>query len=85
MLIFALFGLGIIAGLCAHLIVGRGSKPDWGRLLLVGWAGSFIGGLIGSLIAGDGIQLRISGIIGSIVGATILLAIIGDKPRAASR
>jgi uncharacterized membrane protein YeaQ/YmgE (transglycosylase-associated protein family) len=36
--------------------------------------GSFVGGLLASLIAGDGIQLRASGIIGSIIGAIVVSA-----------
>ena len=35
-----------------------------------------VGGLLTSLIAGDGLALRLSGIIGSIIGAIVLLAIL---------
>jgi uncharacterized membrane protein YeaQ/YmgE (transglycosylase-associated protein family) len=38
--------------------------------------GSFVGGLLFSLIAGDGIELRMTGLIGSIVGAIVVLAIV---------
>jgi uncharacterized membrane protein YeaQ/YmgE (transglycosylase-associated protein family) len=34
-----------------------------------------VGGLLASLIAGDGLEFRASGIIGTIVGAIIVLAI----------
>jgi uncharacterized membrane protein YeaQ/YmgE (transglycosylase-associated protein family) len=37
-------------------------------------AGSFVGGLLISLLSGDGLALRPSGIIGSILGAVVLLA-----------
>ena len=40
--------------------------------LVAGLAGSFVGGLLISLLADDGLSLRPSGIIGSIVGATIV-------------
>ena len=40
-----------------------------------GLVGSFVGGLLSSLIAGDGIALRPSGIIGSIVGAVIVTGV----------
>ena len=43
-------------------------------LLVVGLAGSFVGGLLISLLSGDGLALRPSGIIGSILGALVLLA-----------
>jgi uncharacterized membrane protein YeaQ/YmgE (transglycosylase-associated protein family) len=78
MLILAIISLGMIIGWVAQIIVGRGRTPvDWGRALLFGIVGSFVGGLIASLIAGDGLKLRASGIIGSLVGAIILTAIFG--------
>jgi uncharacterized membrane protein YeaQ/YmgE (transglycosylase-associated protein family) len=42
--------------------------------LVAGLAGSFVGGLLGSLLAGEGLELRPSGIIGSLVGAVIVTA-----------
>jgi uncharacterized membrane protein YeaQ/YmgE (transglycosylase-associated protein family) len=65
--------LGMAAGWAAHLMVGRGEPANWTQLFLVGIAGSFVGGLISSLLFGDGLQLRPSGLIGSILGATLLL------------
>ena len=56
--------------------------------LVAGLAGSFVGGLLASLIAGDGLALKPSGIIGSIVGALIITAIwqwYASKKRAATR
>jgi len=52
-------------------------KVSWGRTIVVGLLGSFVGGLLISLLSGDGISLRISGIIGSLVGAIIL--VLGDQ------
>ncbi len=66
---------GMFVGWIANLILGGGSRPaDWGPLLVAGLLGSFVGGLILSLLSGDGFNLRLSGIIGSIVGAVLLLA-----------
>ena len=76
MLILAILGLGFLAGWLAQLILRRGTG-NWGEALLAGLIGSFVGGLIVSLIAGDGFAIRPSGIIGSIVGAIIVLAIWG--------
>jgi uncharacterized membrane protein YeaQ/YmgE (transglycosylase-associated protein family) len=39
-----------------------------------GLLGSFLGGLLISLLSGDGLDLRPSGIIGSLVGALIVTA-----------
>ena len=76
MLIIALILFGMLVGAAAQLILGRGGKGiDWTMAFVAGLVGSFVGGLIASLIAGDGLELRASGIIGSIVGAVIITAI----------
>ena len=75
MLILAILVLGLASGWVAHLLVGRG-EANWGQLMLVGLAGSLVGGLFGSLIAGDGLALRLSGLIGSIIGATLVLLVV---------
>jgi uncharacterized membrane protein YeaQ/YmgE (transglycosylase-associated protein family) len=63
----------MLAGAAAQLVVGKSSTGiDWTMAIVSGLAGSFVGGFIGSLIAGDGLELRPSGIIGSLVGATIV-------------
>ncbi|HEX3090180.1 MAG TPA: GlsB/YeaQ/YmgE family stress response membrane protein [Ilumatobacteraceae bacterium] len=74
MLILALIGFGMLIGWIAQAILGMGVRPN-GQSLAAGLIGSFVGGLIGSLLAGDGIKFRASGIIGSIVGAIIVLLI----------
>jgi|SRR5450631_3607849 len=76
MLILAILVFGLAAGWVAHLLVDRHGEKNWGLLLAVGIAGSFVGGLLSSLISGDGLTLRASGLIGSIVGATLLLLIV---------
>jgi uncharacterized membrane protein YeaQ/YmgE (transglycosylase-associated protein family) len=65
---------GMFAGWIAHLLLARNQPINWAELLVVGLAGSFVGGLLISLVSGDGLALRPSGIIGSIVGAVVLLA-----------
>jgi uncharacterized membrane protein YeaQ/YmgE (transglycosylase-associated protein family) len=75
-LILGIIGFGMLVGALAQLILGRGGRGfDWGMALVAGLVGSFVGGLIASLIAGDGLAFRPSGIIGSIVGALIVTAI----------
>jgi uncharacterized membrane protein YeaQ/YmgE (transglycosylase-associated protein family) len=64
---------GMFAGWIAHLLVARNQPINWAELLVVGLAGSFAGGLLVSLVSGDGLALRPSGIIGSILGAVVLL------------
>lgn len=76
MLILGLILFGMLIGAGAQLILGRGGGGiDWTMAIVAGLVGSFVGGLLISLLAGDGIELRASGIIGSLVGAIIVTAI----------
>ncbi len=60
-------------GAVAQLILGvSGRQIDWQMALIAGLVGSFVGGLLFSLIAGDGLAFKPSGIIGSIVGAGVV-------------
>ena len=73
MLILGIILFGMLVGAAAQLIVGRsGGSVNWPLAFGAGIAGSFVGGLLASLVAGDGLELRPSGIIGSIVGAVIV-------------
>jgi uncharacterized membrane protein YeaQ/YmgE (transglycosylase-associated protein family) len=74
LLILFILVWGMFAGWLAHLILARNEPINWGELLLVGLAGSFVGGLLFSLLTGNGLALRPSGIIGSTLGAIALLA-----------
>ena len=63
-------------GALAQFILGRnGERVDWTMALIAGFGGSFVGGLLFSLLAGDGLAIKPSGLIGSIVGAVIVTAI----------
>lgn len=78
MLILALLAVAMAAGWIAQLIVGRShGRTDWTEALIAGFLGSFVGGLLASLVAGDGLNLRPSGVIGSILGAVIVTAVWG--------
>ena len=76
MLILGIILFGFLIGWLAQFILGRAAyTTDWTMALVAGLAGSFVGGLLASLIAGDGLALKPSGIIGSLVGALIITAI----------
>jgi len=71
---------GMVIGWVAQLILGRTQgmrRTNWTEAILAGLLGSFVGGLLISLISGDGIDLKPSGLFGSILGAVIVLAIWG--------
>ena len=75
MLILGLILFGMLVGAGAQLILGRSAKGiDWTLALAAGLIGSFVGGLLISLLSGDGLQLRPSGIIGSLIGALLVTA-----------
>jgi uncharacterized membrane protein YeaQ/YmgE (transglycosylase-associated protein family) len=75
MLILGLILFGILIGAGAQLILGKSAKGiDWTLAFVAGLAGSFLGGLLISLLSGDGLRLRPSGIIGSLVGALLVTA-----------
>jgi uncharacterized membrane protein YeaQ/YmgE (transglycosylase-associated protein family) len=77
-LLIYLLVIGIVAGFLARLLVpGRDPMGFWATVLL-GVIGSFVGGFLGYAIfdkdVNDG-ALQTSGIIGSIIGAIIVLLI----------
>ena len=75
MLVLAIILFGMLVGAGAQLILGRErGRVDWTMAIVAGLVGSFIGGLLISLLAGDGLALRPSGIIGSLAGALIVTA-----------
>lgn len=73
MLILAIILFGMVVGAGAQVLLGGSpSRIDWPMAFGSGLAGSFVGGLLISLLSGDGIELRPSGIIGSLVGAVLV-------------
>ncbi|HEX2368049.1 MAG TPA: GlsB/YeaQ/YmgE family stress response membrane protein [Acidimicrobiia bacterium] len=83
-LILGLLVFGLAVGWIGQLVLGMGTKPN-AQSLIAGVAGSFVGGLLASLLAGDGLALRPSGLIGSVIGAIIVLliwrAVSRSRPR----
>ena len=77
MLILGMILLGMIAGAGAQLVMQRGTGINWPLALVTGLIGSFVGGLFVSFLAGDGLELRPSGILGSIFGA-VLVTLLWD-------
>jgi uncharacterized membrane protein YeaQ/YmgE (transglycosylase-associated protein family) len=75
-LILAIIVVGIAAGWVAQKLLMSGQQTDWPLAFGTGIAGSFVGGMLGSLIAGDGLRIRMSGLIGSIIGAIIVLFLV---------
>jgi uncharacterized membrane protein YeaQ/YmgE (transglycosylase-associated protein family) len=77
-LILTLLVVGLIAGALARLLVPGRDPIGIGGTILIGVIGSFVGGFIGYALfhhdANEG-ALQPSGIIGSVVGAVIVLLV----------
>lgn len=73
MLILGIILFGMVIGAIAQWILDASATGvDWTMAIVAGLVGSFVGGLLISLLAGDGLNFRPSGIIGSIAGALIV-------------
>jgi uncharacterized membrane protein YeaQ/YmgE (transglycosylase-associated protein family) len=72
MLILAIIVLGLLCGGLAQILFGVPMREvNWPMALGAGLIGSFIGGLLISLLSGDGLALEPSGILGSLLGAML--------------
>lgn len=81
--IIAFIIIGFLAGLIARAILP--GKQSMGLLAttLLGMAGSLVGGLIGSLFQRDRsiLDLHASGLIMSVIGAIVVLLLVGAAGR----
>ncbi len=75
MLILFILVVGMAAGWVAQLILGRGT--NWSEALIAGLLGSIVGGTLGSILTGGGLDIEFGSLIGTVVGALIVLAIWG--------
>ena len=75
-LIISIIVVGLIAGALARLIVPGKQAMSIPMTILLGIIGSFVGGFLGYLIFRNGSSfLQPAGIIGSIIGAIIVLLV----------
>ena len=76
-LILVFIVIALVAGFIANFLVGKGKGFETWELLVAGIIGSFVGGTLLNLIFEGDLDFSISGIIGSTIGAIIVLAIWG--------
>ena len=69
--------IALVAGFVANLIVGKGKGFENWELFVAGIIGSFVGGAILNLLINGDLEFDISGLIGSTLGAIIVLAVWG--------
>ena len=76
--------VGVLAGALARLLVPGPDPMSLGMTWLLGVVGSFVGGFLGYVIFGadmdDGI-VQVSGVIGSVLGAIVVLLIYRSTNR----
>lgn len=80
LLLFLVFGF--VVGLLARAVLP--GRQSMGLLMtaVLGMVGSFLGGLVGNMITGDPIgQIHAAGLIGSVVGAVVVLAAVSGFGR----
>jgi uncharacterized membrane protein YeaQ/YmgE (transglycosylase-associated protein family) len=82
LLLFVLFGL-VVGFLARAILPGRQSM---GLIMtsILGMVGSLLGGFVGSMLSGDGVtRIHSAGLIGSVIGALIVLALatMGSRRR----
>jgi uncharacterized membrane protein YeaQ/YmgE (transglycosylase-associated protein family) len=65
--------VGAIIGYIARFLMPGEDPMGCLGTVLLGVAGSFVGGTIANLIAGEGFALAPAGFIGSVIGAMLLL------------
>jgi uncharacterized membrane protein YeaQ/YmgE (transglycosylase-associated protein family) len=73
--IIAFLIVGLIAGFIARALVPGPDPMGWLGTMVLGIIGSFVGGVLLSLVTTGTFDLSATGILGSIVGAIIVLLI----------
>jgi uncharacterized membrane protein YeaQ/YmgE (transglycosylase-associated protein family) len=78
MSIIAFIILGIVAGFLARAIMPGRQSMGFIATAGLGMVGSLVGGFLGSLISGERLfDLHAAGLIGSVIGALIVLFLVG--------
>lgn len=67
--------IGLVAGALARLLVPGRDPMGWGGTLVLGLVGSLIGGFLGDLLDKGKDDLSPAGLLGSVVGAIVALLI----------
>lgn len=73
--LLAFIVIGLIAGAIARFLVPGPDPMGWIGTIVLGIIGSFVGGFLANLIFGGTVAISPAGIVGSIVGAIIVLLV----------
>jgi uncharacterized membrane protein YeaQ/YmgE (transglycosylase-associated protein family) len=67
--------IGLIAGAAARFLVPGPDPMGWIGTIILGIVGSFVGGFLANLLFGGTVALSPTGIVGSIIGAIVVLLV----------
>ncbi len=80
--ILAWIVFGLVVGLIARAIMPGNQSMGFVATTLLGVVGSFVGGFVGNLLAGNRVlALDAAGFIGSVLGALLVLLLVGFTGR----
>jgi uncharacterized membrane protein YeaQ/YmgE (transglycosylase-associated protein family) len=75
-ILFVVFGL--VVGLLARAVMPGRQSMGWGMTALLGVVGSFVGGFLVSLVTSNRVtDFNTAGLIGSVLGALVVLLVVG--------
>lgn len=81
-LVLTWVAFGLLVGLMARAILPGPQSMGVVATMLLGIVGSFVGGLIGNIVVGYPVlHLHPAGFIGSVIGALLVLVLIGMGSR----
>jgi uncharacterized membrane protein YeaQ/YmgE (transglycosylase-associated protein family) len=84
--IIAFVVIALVAGFIASYLMGKDKGLTLWEMLAVGAVGSFVGGILLNIVVKGDLEVDASGLIGSIIGAIIVLAVwTWWRPRMAAR
>jgi uncharacterized membrane protein YeaQ/YmgE (transglycosylase-associated protein family) len=67
--------IGLVAGFIARALVPGPDPMGWLGTMILGIVGSLVGGTLAALLFGGALEISAAGLIGSIVGSIIVLLI----------
>ena len=76
--------IGLVAGFIARALVPGPDPMGWLGTLVLGIVGSLVGGTLAALLFGGTLELSAAGVVGSIIGAIIVLLVwrqVGSRSR----
>ena len=76
--------IGLVAGFVARALVPGPDPMGWLGTMVLGIVGSVVGGTLAALLFGGTLALSVAGIVGSIIGAIIVLLVwrqVGGRAR----